>query len=254
MRLVIIEDEPLTADDLAQTIKQLYPSSELLGIFPSVKKSVAFFETQPQVDLVFSDIQLLDGPSFEIFRTVSISAPVIFCTAFNEFALEAFKANGIDYVLKPFSTEAIKQALQKYESLKQNFLSTETTQPSPLQKLVDSLKENKSISTILVHYREKIIPVKLEEIALFYKQNEITYLKTFAGKSFAIDQTLDQLEQSCGSNFFRISRQCIVNHASIRETEHTFNRKLIVHLNVANEMDLDVSRNRVSPFLEWLAQ
>lgn len=254
MRIVIIEDEPLTADDLAQTIAAIEPKAEIIKVLPSVTKSLAFFATNPQVDLVFSDIQLLDGPSFEIYRQVNVNAPVIFCTAFNEYALEAFKANGIDYVLKPFSTEAIFQALQKYQSLKYKFAAADRSTNEPLQNLVSSLKDGKSLSTILVHYRDKIIPVKLEEIALFFKQNEVTYLKTFAGKSFSVDRTLDQLVQSCGNDFFRVSRQCIVNHAAIRETEHTFNRKLIVYLNVESEGEIDVSRNRVSAFLEWLAR
>jgi len=121
MNIVIIEDELMSADDLADILKQIDPSITVCGIFPSVKKATAYLKTAPAVDLIFSDIQLGDGLSFEIFKEVKINTPVIFCTAYDEYALEAFKANGIDYILKPFTTETLSDALQKYRQLKEVF-------------------------------------------------------------------------------------------------------------------------------------
>jgi DNA-binding LytR/AlgR family response regulator len=252
MKIVIIEDEMLTAEDLKETILNHLPTAQIEAIIPSVKKALEYFSTSPKVDLIFSDIQLQDGASFDIYRQIHVSAPIIFCTAFNEYALDAIKSNGIDYVLKPFSQEEISKAIDKYLALRNNMVSSNVNPAINIENLISSLGSASKKSSILVYYKDKILPIRIEDIVIFYKQNEITYLKTVAGKAYSIDQTMDQLEETIGKNFFRINRQCLVNHKSIRETTNLFNRKLQITLEVPLDFEVEVSRNRVSDFLEWL--
>lgn len=253
MKILIIEDEPLTAQDLSEVIKSLQPEAEIIGIIPSVKKALHFFANPPHIDLIFSDIQLEDGLSFEIYKSATIIPPIIFCTAFNEYAIQAFKSNGIDYLLKPFSSDHIASALKKYQSLKQNF-STHISQIDKLEELLGQFQSIPAVTSILVYYKDQIIPVKLSEVALFYIRNEMTWLVTLSGKNYQTDQTLEQLERKCGQQFFRVNRQYLINAASILETKQTFNRKLKLKLCVTTEEEILVSKNKGALYLEWLTR
>jgi len=177
MKIVIIEDEKITADELAGTITSLEPDAVISAILSSVKMAVAYFQKNEAPNLIFSDVQLGDGLSFEIFKFVKISAPVIFCTAYDEYALNAFKTNSIDYILKPSTSQTIAEALAKYRNLRQTFSGGEQKYKDILEALVN-MEAPKSAS-ILVHYKDKILPVKLGDIALFYIENEVTHLLTF---------------------------------------------------------------------------
>ncbi len=248
MNIVIIEDEELTAEDLAHQVSKYSDDIVVQAVLPSVQESVIYFKNHPAPDLVFSDIQLQDGPSFDIFRTITLPSPIVFCTAFDEFALEAIKNNGIDYILKPFSKGDVHAAIDKFVQLRRNL-----SQSSPnMQKLLGDLAHIKKVTSILVYYKDKILPIRLEDIALFFKQNELTYLKTIDGRSYAMDQTLDHFEQIAGSAFFRVSRQVLIHHRCIKETVHMFNRKLEVIPSTAIDFRIEVSRNRVGDFLDWL--
>ena len=165
MNIIIIEDEENNAEDLRQNILKHNPSANIIALLKSVKESIEYLKKHEQPDLFISDIELGDGLSFEIFEATKTTAPVIFVTAYNEYALEAFKANGIDYILKPFNHKTVSMALDKYLTL------TGAKVKSPdidklLQWIGNTPKENKS--SILVYLKDKIIPVKLNEIALFY--------------------------------------------------------------------------------------
>ena len=249
IKVLIIEDEELTAEDLEYQIKKYSDDIEVVAKLPSIAESIHFFKNQPNPDLVFSDIQLQDGISFDIYRTVQISCPVIFCTAFNEFALDAIKNNGIDYILKPFAREDIFRALEKYFHLKKVMAPP----AADMNRFLGDISKVKKVSSVLVYYRDKIIPVRVDDICLFYKQNEITYLKTFEGKSYPVDQTMDYFESIVGMEFYRISRQIIVNRRFVKETVNLFNRKLEVVPIAPLDFAMEVSRNRVGDFLEWLA-
>jgi len=253
MNIVIIEDELVVADDLELSISQLVNESVSIVQLHSVKEAIAYFKTSAETDLIFSDIQLGDGLSFEIFIAVPVSAPVIFCTAYDEYALDAFKANGIDYILKPFTTQTLERALQRYHQLKQLFSVPKALQYDALMQMLVNRDIQKTAS-VLVYHQDKIIPVKLEDIALFYLANEITHLLTFSGKTFYPNKNLDELEKLSGSQFFRANRQFLVCRKAITDVSSFFSRKLSLNLNVPFNDRVIVSKGKAPQFLSWLAK
>jgi len=252
MRIVIIEDEELMAEDLADTIRKIIPDAHILTILDSVRSATSWFQKNEQPDLIFSDIQLGDGLSFEIFKTISDPAPIIFCTAFNEYALKAFDANGIDYLLKPFDEKAIKESYQKYIRLKDK-LSGNTANLDQIMNLFES-KMRQAKSSVLVYKQDKIFPIRFDDIALFYIENEITHLLTFDNKRYSVNQTIEKLEAGTPDTFFRVNRQFLVNRKAVKEASQYFARKLSLHLTIPFEETITVSKNRVSDFLNWLSE
>ncbi|WP_299761573.1 LytTR family DNA-binding domain-containing protein [uncultured Pontibacter sp.] len=250
MKIVIIEDEPLMAEDLADTLRQVDNTVGIEAVLASVKSAVAYFQENEFPDLIFSDIQLGDGLSFEIFRAVATATPVIFCTAYDAYALDAFKANGIDYVLKPFSRELIKEALQKYKKLQQNLAKQDASIHNLLSLFENRLTQKRS--SILVYQRDKILPLPVAEIALAYVENQLTRVICFDGKTHNVNHTLDELESILAPHFFRANRQFLVNHAAVKEASHYFGRKLHVALTIPFQEDVIVSKAKSSKFLEWL--
>jgi DNA-binding LytR/AlgR family response regulator len=252
MTIVIIEDEKLTADDLAETIVKADPKAQILASLSSVKEAIAWFRDNEKPDLIFSDIQLGDGLSFEIFKSISSTIPVIFCTAYDEYALNAFKVNGIDYILKPFTLATIVDALAKYNELKNNFSRKILQYEQILQLFEDKKKQKKG--SVLVYYKDKILPVRTDDIALFYIENEITYLITFDQKNYSINKTLEELEKTIGNDFYRINRQFLINRKAIKEASQYFARKLSVTLTVPFKETITVPKVKVADFLDWLAE
>lgn len=250
MNIVIIEDERITADELAGTINNLEPDAKIVAILSSVKTAVAYFQKNESPDLIFSDVQLGDGLSFEVFKAVKIAAPVIFCTAYDEYALNAFKTNGIDYILKPSTSQTIADALAKYRSLRDTFGGKMQRYASILDALIN--RESSKCASILVYHKEKILPVKMDEIALFYIDNEVTYLLTFASQKYVAGKSLEELEQLSGSNFFRINRQYLVNRKAVIDASRYFLRKLSVNLSIPYKEKILVSKEKTPQFLNWL--
>lgn len=251
MNIVIIEDEKLTAKDLEEVILEVAPMATIDAVLYSVKQAVNYLSKNPAPDLIFSDIQLGDGLSFEIFDTVAVKTPIVFCTAYDEYALHAFRLNGIDYVLKPFTPDAIQAALDKYKDLSEAF-SGGADSVSEIQRLLKEIKPTGSTS-ILVNHREKIIPIKIADIAIFYIENQATRLLTLDGTAYYLNKTLDQLEQQCGDNFFRANRQFLLNREAISDASHHLSRKFSVHLKIPFEHSITISRDKLKDFLEWLA-
>ena len=178
MKVIIIEDERLTADDLAETIQQFDTSIAISAKLRSVKDAVQYFQKHEAPDLIFSDIQLGDGLSFEIFKATKINVPVIFCTAYDEYALTAFGANGIDYLLKPFTSSSVGAALEKFYRITK---STPRQESLPLEKILKLFETRgmENTSAILVHYKEKILPIKLQDTAVFYRGGGVVHRVTF---------------------------------------------------------------------------
>lgn len=251
MKIVLIEDERLTAEDLADCLRTLRENYQVVKILASVREARVYFDQPHPVDLIFSDIHLGDGLSFELFATHPPKVPVIFCTAYDNYALEAFKAYGIDYVLKPFKTSNIEQALEKFERLTEHDPKPEE-QMKPLQEWFSKQAAEPRQTSILVYYKDKIIPFPLQEIALFYLRNEVTHLLDFEGKSYAIDQTLDEIDRMDASFLFRANRQIIVNRKAVKDASHHFARKLQVNLNLGFADPILVSKERSPAFLKWL--
>ena len=252
MRIVIIEDEKLTADDLSETISKVVPDAQIIASLYSTRSAISWFQVNEQPDLIFSDIQLGDGLCFEIFKTVPINAPVIFCTAYDEYALKAFDANGIDYILKPFDETTIKAAFKKYNRLRNKFTGNITSLDQIIQLFANKKKQSKG--SVLVYKQDKILPVRLDDIALFYIENEITHLITFDNKSYTIKKTLENIEEISSDFFYRVNRQFLINRKAIKEASQYFARKLSLSLTIPFKGTITVSKNKVPGFLNWLSE
>ncbi|MBC3539357.1 LytR/AlgR family response regulator transcription factor [Rufibacter sediminis] len=250
MKIVIIEDEPLTAEDLADTLLEVEPGAQIVAVLASVKAATAYFRENPQPDLIFSDIQLGDGLSFEIFQNVEITRPVVFCTAYNEYALDAFKANGIDYILKPFNQATIQKTLQKYKQLQGNH-AAEKSDYHALMQLLDARLVQKPQS-VLVFQRDKIIPLPLDQMAVCYSQNLVTHAITFDQRKFTLNQNMEEMEAICGQQFFRANRQFLVHYKAIKEASQYFGRKLAITLTIPFTEEIIISKAKSPLFLTWL--
>jgi DNA-binding LytR/AlgR family response regulator len=251
MQVVIIEDEELTAEDLRESIQKLDDTVQVTAMLKSVKEAVTYFRTHEMPDLIFSDIQLGDGESFDIYRNVEVTAPIIFCTAYDEYALQAFKANGIEYILKPFTDATIADALRKYNTLRRSFTIKETGAGSALDVVYEHAPKP---AAILVHYKDKIVPVRLDSIALFYIERETLCLMTFDRQHYFLKKSLEEAEQLCGDIFFRVNRQFLVNRKAIKDASHYLSRKLCVNLNVSFREVITVSKEKTPQFLSWLGE
>jgi two-component system response regulator LytT len=251
MRIVIIEDEAFTARDLADTIKDLREDYSIIGIISSVKEAIDFFANNKEVDLVFSDIHLGDGLSFEIFKTGICKSPVIFCTAYDNYAIQAFRANGVDYVLKPIDKKNILEAIEKYERISHQGSNVNSMMNDFIQ-LFNKPKEDSKARSILVHHKDKIIPFKLEDIAILYIRNESTWIIDENGKSFPINESLEDIEQMELPFLFRANRQFLINRKAVKEATQHFARKLIVNLNVPFSEQISISKEKAPVFLKWL--
>lgn len=250
MRVVIIEDEVLTAEDLKESIQQLDNTVEVVAVLQSVREAVAYFQRNDMPDLIFSDIQLGDGESFDIYRTVEVTAPVIFCTAYDEYALQAFKTNGIEYILKPFTNASIADAIRKYNNLRRQFTGIATS----ANTIAETVQQHTpKPAAILVHYKDKIVPVRLENIVLFYIEKEVLYLMTFDRQHYYLKKSLEEAEQLCGINFFRVNRQFLVNRKAIKDASHYVSRKLSVNLSVPFREVITISKEKAPQFLAWLS-
>lgn len=251
MKIVIIEDEQHTAEDLAETIKKAESGAQIGAILRSVKEAVAYFQNNERPDLIFCDIQLGDGLSFEIFNRIPISSPVIFCTAYDEYALKAFKANGIDYLLKPFTKKTIQESLKKFTSLKDSFIRNAPPSYKTILEVLES-RRNQKQGSILVYHKKNIIPVKVDDIALFYIEHEVTRLITFNQQHYSISKTLEELENITGNAFYRANRQFLINRKAINNVSQYFGRKLSVNIKIPFKERILVSKEKSSDFLNWL--
>ncbi|MFZ4863313.1 LytR/AlgR family response regulator transcription factor [Sphingobacterium sp. Mn56C] len=255
MKVLIIEDEPLVAEDLIATLSRVMPDCEVLKHLQSVEESVNYLqENKVDIDLIFSDIQLGDGISFQIFNTVPIETPIVFCTAYDNYVLDAFKTNGIDYLLKPISEAAVQATLQKYYTL-QKQLGRKQASPTPAGTDYDTLLTamQPKLASILVHQQDRIIPLATDEIALCYIELENVFIKTFKGKDFMLQKSLDELEKSLGNNFYRANRQHLLARKALKHASYTLSRKLLLDIHVDYKPKVYVSREKATHFLRWLA-
>ena len=248
MNVLIVEDEAHTASLLQEIIEKdrdFIVTEKLESVVEAVQYLSKY---QHNLDLLFFDIQLADGHSFEIFKHVDVVVPIVFCTAFDEYSLQAIKNNGIDYVLKPFEEAEIHKALQKYKRLVANL------QPKGLSPIhIPAQKEKPYQQNFLTQFREKTIVKRVEEVALFSVEFENVFLYTFAGEKFPLFKKLEYLESVCDpEQFFRINRQMLVNRAAIFSFEPYFKRKIVLQLKVQLNDPAVVSRLKVSAFKDWL--
>jgi DNA-binding LytR/AlgR family response regulator len=250
MKVLIIEDEPQAVERLAILVKGLQPDVQICATLDSVKRSVDWILKNPAVDLIFMDIQLADGLSFEIFDKVEVKAPVIFTTAYNEYALKAFKVNSIDYILKPVDKGELEAAFRKYQTL--------TRQP-PSDKMMESI--GYAIQMLAKKYKERFVikvgehlkSVEVSEILFFFSLEKTTFAQTKDGRKHILDFTLDQLDGLLDpARYFRINRKYIVSTDSIQDMISYTNSRLRLILKTSDDADVIVARERVQEFKEWL--
>lgn len=245
---VIVEDEKPAARRLARLLT--HQGLTCLAQLNDVHTAVEWFQQHEAPSLLFLDIQLSDGLSFEIFKHVEIQTPIIFTTAYDEYALQAFKLNSIDYLLKPIDKEELHQALQKFKSTQSSF----KVDFNQLKDLISFNPNTKSYKTrFTVHIGNNLKSITTDEIQLFYSRNKATYLLTQSGRSYVVDEALDELEnQLSPEHFFRISRKFIVKHAAIQQIISYSNSRYKVELQTPFDELLIVSRERVKNFKSWL--
>lgn len=250
MNVIIIEDEKPSARRLQRMLERLDVNVSVL--LNSVEESITWFSNNPHPDLIFLDIQLSDGLSFEIFDEVEVNSSIIFTTAFDEYALQAFKLNSIDYLLKPIDDEELEGAVAKYKSLKPKSKSLQLNFDDIKKLLVNPVgREYKKRFTTKIGQHIKMIPV--DEIECFYSENKGTYAHTIEGRDYLLDTTLEQLEEELAPDtFFRISRKFYVNINAIRDIISYTNSRLQLKLNSFKVQEIIVARERVKDFKLWL--
>lgn len=253
MTILLLEDEQKTALDLQATIRELLPDARFLPVLDTVDAAVRFFQTQAVPDLAFFDIQLADGLSFDVFREAEVSCPVVFCTAFDEYALQAFQTNGVDYILKPFDREAVRRALDKVQRL-ENFFQQRPPDPARLGGLLDTMRPPVGPkNTFLVSQRDRLIPIGVADVAFFHIEHEVTFLYTFDGRRFVVNHTLEELEGMLDpQQFYRANRQYLLQARAIVEVQQYFARKLLVKLSVPVKEQVVVSKAKATEFLRWM--
>lgn len=252
MNIVIIEDEKITAKDISNTILSCNPMASIIAELHSVEESVKYFENNEQPDLIFSDIRLGDGLSFEIFDRIRNKVPVIFCTAYNSYYTEAFKMLGIDYILKPVTKKAIQEALEKYQLLKLNFAGKKDKY-NELIRLLNSKLPSKQ-GAVIIRHREKIIPLNINMVALFVIENGCVFAYTFEKEKFMLSEKMEELELTFSPLFFRANRQFLISRKAVKDASHYFNRKLVVNLTLPYKDQVLIGKNKAPLFIEWLTQ
>lgn len=248
MRCIVIEDEKVAAERLVRLIKNYDPSAEILACLQSVNKAVQWFNNNQPPDLIFMDIQLSDGISFEIFERTIVKSPVIFTTAYDEYALKAFKVNSIDYLLKPVDQAELNNAIDKFKANK-----TVAEIPAQVFDTILHSLTSKYKNKFVVKVGEHIKVFSVEEVQCFYSMEKCCFLQNDAGRDYAINYSLDQLEDLLDpAKFFRINRSYIISSSSIADIINYSNSRLQIRLHTNKSDDLIVSREKVQQFKNWL--
>ena len=250
MNVLIIEDEKPSARRLQRMLSAL--NFEAKTMLHSVEESIDWFKNNEHPDLIFLDIQLSDGLSFEIFETINIKSAVIFTTAYDEYALQAFKLNSIDYLLKPIDEEDLEKAVNKYKGrLPQK--QTVTLDFNDIKNLLVNPIEREYKKRFSVKVGQHLKLLNIEDIECFYSENKGTYAYTIEGRNYLLDLTLDQLADELQPNlFYRVSRKFFVNINAIKDMVSYTNSRLQIKLNKFNEQEIIVARERVKEFKDWL--
>jgi DNA-binding LytR/AlgR family response regulator len=248
-KVVIVEDETAAAVNLRSMLKNINPSVDILCVLESVEEAVEFFSQEVDADVVFMDIHLADGDSFRIFQSVEINIPIIFTTAYDEYALEAFKVNSIDYLLKPFKEEDLQRALDKLQRLTATERENVTKSIEVLVADVDS----DALRTIIVRFKDKLIPISMDDVAYFYTFAERVTLTTIDGVTYPVDKTLETLTQQLDQNkFFRANRQFIIARKAVKDIAVWFGSRLALNLIMETPERIIISKARVPEFKRWL--
>ena len=250
MKILIVEDEHHAQKRLANMIKLLRPTAEIINITDSVEDTLAFLEKKPIIDLLFLDVQLSDGLSFEIFEEINMDTPVIFTTAFDEYAIKAFKLNSVDYLLKPVDEDELEKAFSKFEKV---FNKKEPFDLDNIKNLISSLTPKPYQSRFLIKSGQQLNFINVEDIAYFFSENSLSFLVTKNKKKHIVEHTMDKLEKMVDTRFFfRINRKTIINISSIAKASSYFNSRLVLQLTPPANFEVIVSREKVKDFKRWM--
>lgn len=251
MKVLIIEDEVLAAERLEEMVRKAIPGVEVLGILDSISAAVKWFTVNAPPDLAFFDIQLADGLSFEIFEQIKVSCPVVFTTAYDEYALKAFKVNSIDYLLKPIDEEELRASIEKFRDLHES--KEQGSIPNSNINNVLKLLTKQYKSRFVVRVGERIRSIPVDEIQCFYSMEKATFLQTLDDRNYTLDHSLEQIEALIDPTlFFKVSRKYIVALEAIQEIISHSNSRLRVSLKNKSEEDIIVAREKVKDFKLWL--
>lgn len=256
MKVVIIEDENSVAQNLSDLLFEINPEITILAVLETIRDSVRWFERNEAPDIAFFDIKIADGNSFEILEKTTLNFPIIFTTAFDEYALKAFKYNSIDYLLKPINKNDLERAVSKY----QNLYTHDKAILDNNSKLIEVIKEIEMSSqkimyksSFLVNFRNSLIPLSTQDIAYFYLENQLIYCKTFQSAVYQISSTLEKIEHQLDPTyFFRVNRQCIMSKKAVKHVDTFENRKLKVVPSPKHSAQIVVSKPKASSFKNWL--
>lgn len=254
MKILIVEDEALLSKRLQNLLQEIRPEYEVCGTTRSVRETTDWLNRHPVPDLIFMDIELGDGKSFEIFKNSKIETPVIFTTAYDEYAIQAFKVNSIDYLLKPINKDELSMAVRKFE---RTIKSSGPSHPETLANLIKGMiPQNPSYrERFLVKKGQKMISVEVPDIALFMVSHAVPLLMTLDKQKYILDYTLEEIENQVDpGQFFRANRQFLISRQAIKAVHPWFNSKLKVEVQPDPEEEILVSRERAKVFKAWLGE
>ncbi len=250
---VIIEDEKPAARLLMSMVERMRPDWDVTIIPGSINEAVLWFSQNPHPDLIFLDIHLSDGNSFDFISKAMPTSTIIFTTAYDEYAIQAFQVNSIDYILKPIHQERLLEAIEKYESAYNRNLKYQQEYLSNILENLVTPSSKRYRTRFLIYGAERYTTLSVDEIAYFYSENRITTAVTHIGREMVVDLTLDKLSEQLDPNkFFRANRQFIIGIDSIKKIEPYFNNKLIVGVVPPSKITITISREKLSSFKTWL--
>ncbi|MDN5204418.1 LytTR family DNA-binding domain-containing protein [Fulvivirgaceae bacterium BMA10] len=256
MKIAIIEDEKPAAEKLERHLKKYDANNEIIEVLSSIEKAVSWLKrNQNEIDILFMDIQLADGLSFEIFDRVEVNKPIIFTTAYNEYAIDAFKVNGLDYLLKPITFDSLAHSLDKIEKLRSTLNpSSQNSQLTEIRRALSILKDSAYKNRFMVKVGEHIKSITTDNIELFYAEGRTAYLLTQEGRKFIIDYKLESLEEMLDPTvFFRANRSFILNINAIKDVLIYSNSRLKITLERDFAREIIVSRDKVAMFKDWFS-
>lgn len=255
MQVLIVEDELLLAKRLQKLLKEIDPEITVCGMTHSIQETLEWLGTKPLPDLIFMDIELADGQCFDIFGQTELVTPIIFTTAYDEYAIRAFRVNSIDYLLKPIKPEELERAIRKF---RQSLLpQSDTSVVAALLAQLKNAQEAESIyrERFLVKQGQKLISIPVKEVAYLFSENKFTYLRTFDNRKYILDYSLEELESGLSPReFFRVNRQFILHQRSVTAIHSWFNQKLKIEVEPAMEEAIVISRDKANAFKVWMGE
>ncbi len=262
MQVLIVEDEPLAVKKLTRLLEEVAFDVKVVGTAGSIRAAVEWLEANVAPDLIFLDIELSDGQSFEIFQRTRVKSPIIFVTSYDEFALQAFKVNSVDYLLKPVQKEDLANAIAKYRDLKLQYGRDASPISASIESLLMTLSggvgeaaKKEYRTRFLVKHLQKYVTVEVADIAYFWSEGRINFFKNRAGQKYLVEYTMEEIEAMLDPrDWFRVNRQFLVSVPSVAEIHPFFNNRLKLYLTPKEPEEVTVSRERVADFKVWLGK